>query len=171
MSGVQTCAIPISLIKSDFDVAQLLERVLLLLDPKLTAINIKIKIEAPPCGGGPVVFGDRQRLAQIFGHLLLNAARFSAHGGTIEVQVYSKVDEVIVSIGDQGIGMSAEEIAIALKPFRQVDTGMNRKFGGLGLGMSVAKAFVELHGGQLTIDSVPQNGTTVTVRLPKERLH
>lgn len=71
-----------------------------------------------------------------------------------------------VSVSDQGSGMSEEEIIIALQPLRQIDVGLARKAEGLGLGLSLARLYVELHGGNLDIESTPGEGTTVTMTLP-----
>jgi signal transduction histidine kinase len=76
----------------------------------------------------------------------------------------------VITVADTGIGMREEDIAIALEPFRQVGGGaqdiLTRRFAGTGLGLPLAKALVELHGGTLTITSVLDRGTTVCIRLP-----
>ncbi len=71
---------------------------------------------------------------------------------------------------DQGIGMAADEVAVALIPFRQVDNGLKRKYDGTGLGLPIAKELTELHGGRLVIESAPGAGTSATVFLPAWRL-
>jgi two-component system cell cycle sensor histidine kinase PleC len=72
-----------------------------------------------------------------------------------------------IQVEDTGIGMSADEIPIALAAFGQVDSRLARRYEGTGIGLPLAKSIAELHGGQLTIDSVPGRGTTVTVLLPR----
>ena len=78
----------------------------------------------------------------------------------------------IITVADTGIGMRAEDIAIALEPFRQVSGDkydvLTRRFDGTGLGLPLAKTLVELHGGTLAIESAPQRGTTVRIHLPLE---
>jgi len=74
-------------------------------------------------------------------------------------------------VTDSGIGIAADDIATALAPFGQVDSKLARKYEGTGLGLPLSNAMVKLHGGELTIDSVVGEGTTVTVRLPASRLH
>jgi len=72
-----------------------------------------------------------------------------------------------VTIIDTGIGMRADEIGIALQPFRQIDNSLARRYEGTGLGLPLARLLTELHGGQLHIDSAPGIGTAVTVTLPR----
>ncbi|MGZ5934255.1 MAG: ATP-binding protein, partial [Rhizomicrobium sp.] len=74
-------------------------------------------------------------------------------------------DEIAVSVSDTGIGMSAQDVQVALTAFGQVDNRLERKYEGTGLGLPLAKSFVEVHGGALQIDSALGRGTTVTVRL------
>jgi signal transduction histidine kinase len=66
--------------------------------------------------------------------------------------------------------MNAEEVIMALQPFRQVDNALSRRYEGTGLGLPLAQRLIELHGGELNIESVPGQGTTVTVSLPPERM-
>jgi signal transduction histidine kinase len=73
-------------------------------------------------------------------------------------------------IEDTGIGMSVDQIPVALEPFGQIDTGLDRKRSGVGLGLPLTKRLVELHDGTIEIESEPGTGTIVTVRLPEERL-
>jgi len=118
----------------------------------------------------PRIRCDQMRFRQILLNLMSNAVKFTPAGG--EVKVYASIDAegVIVAVTDTGIGMHPEQIAIALEPFRQIEGPMSRRFDGTGLGLPLAKALVELHGGRLQIDSVPDQGTTVRIILPRERL-
>jgi two-component system cell cycle sensor histidine kinase PleC len=74
---------------------------------------------------------------------------------------------IALKVADTGIGMRAEDIPVALSPFGQIDSSLSRKYEGTGLGLPLCKVFVGLHGGKLTIDSIPGKGTTVTVVLPE----
>jgi two-component system cell cycle sensor histidine kinase PleC len=110
---------------------------------------------------------DPAKLRQILINLISNAVKFTEPGGRVEIRVEQPdADSVMLRVSDTGIGMSAENIPIALAPFGQVDSRLSRRYDGTGLGLPLTKVLVELHGGSITIDSVPAQGTTVTVLLP-----
>jgi signal transduction histidine kinase len=113
------------------------------------------------------VAGEIAKLRQVFLNLLSNAAKFTPAGGAIAVSATGDGDTVAVTIADTGIGMSPQDVQVALTPFGQVDNRLERKYEGTGLGLPLAKSFVELHGGTLQIDSVPSQGTRITVRLAR----
>jgi signal transduction histidine kinase len=75
-----------------------------------------------------------------------------------------------ISVEDHGIGMAPEEVPLALTPFRQINSGLQRRYEGTGLGLPIAKQLVELHGGELMIESAPGVGTTVSVLLAQNRI-
>jgi signal transduction histidine kinase len=113
------------------------------------------------------IFGDPVKLRQIILNLMSNAVKFTEPGGAIVVGTQSAEDgSVILSVTDTGIGMSPEDIPIAMAPFGQVDSRLARRYEGTGLGLPLTKSLVELHGGTLSIDSQRGRGTTVTVILP-----
>ena len=90
-----------------------------------------------------------------------------------EITLAARINETAgftLSVADTGIGMSAEDIPIALSPFSQVVGGLNREYEGTGLGLSITKALVELHDGTLEIESAVGIGTTVTIHLPATRV-
>jgi signal transduction histidine kinase len=113
----------------------------------------------------PPMYGDVLRFKQVIINLVTNAVKF-APGGTVTVSARADGGELFLQVQDNGIGMDAGGVAQALRPFGQVDSGLNRKYEGTGLGLPLAKSLVELQGGTLTIDSEPGRGTTVTVRMP-----
>jgi signal transduction histidine kinase len=118
----------------------------------------------------PLLHADPVRVKQIVLNLLSNAVKFTPSGGTVELRARRAENGGIeLLIADTGIGMNAEEIAIALEPFRQVDGSLSRRYEGTGLGLPIAKMIAELHGGTLAIASAPGSGTTVTVAFPRER--
>jgi two-component system cell cycle sensor histidine kinase PleC len=115
----------------------------------------------------PPVRGDDTKLAQIFRNVISNALKFTPRGGNVTVELREQGNGgVLVSVRDTGIGMTPEEIRIALEPFGQVDRARNRLREGAGLGLTIAKSLVELHGGELLITSVKDRGTDVTISLP-----
>ena len=117
----------------------------------------------------PLVRVDARRLKQVVINLLSNAHKFTPNGGSITLAA-AAVDSrfVAVSVRDTGIGMSQEQIQIALKPFGQVRGGHTRAHEGTGLGLPIAKALVEQHGGRLWLDSAEGRGTTVAITIPAE---
>ena len=119
----------------------------------------------------PALQADSKALRQAFACLLDNAVKFTPRGGSITVAAGgSEVSGIHVSIRDTGIGMSSDQIPIALAPFGQVDSGLARKFEGTRLGLPVAVGLIERHGGSLRIESEPRQGTKVTVEFPAARL-
>ncbi|HWU25686.1 MAG TPA: PAS domain-containing sensor histidine kinase [Rhizomicrobium sp.] len=115
----------------------------------------------------PLLFVDPQRLCQALGKLLSNAFKFTPGHGAIRLSAgRTENGGVTISVIDEGIGMEPEKIALALEPFGQVDRSLARRFEGAGLGLSIARALVELHGGSLALASEKGSGTTVTIALP-----
>jgi len=115
----------------------------------------------------PLIRGDSAKLKQIFTNVLSNAVKFTPTGGTVAVAASRAEDQgVVVTIRDTGIGMSADEIAVALMPFGQVDGGRSRWREGAGLGLPIAKALIELHGGNLELHSQKNEGTEIVIALP-----
>jgi PAS domain S-box-containing protein len=114
-----------------------------------------------------LVPGDEQAIRQMLSKLLSNAAKFSAAGSPIAVVLDSGSGGLVrLSIADQGVGMSAEEAELAIQPFRQVDSRLARKYEGAGLGLSITKALIDGHGGQMEIVSAPLEGTRVVLTFP-----
>jgi two-component system, cell cycle sensor histidine kinase PleC len=116
----------------------------------------------------PDVSADGVKIRQVFTNLVTNAIKFTPGGGSVDVLARHdrEADQVTVAIRDTGVGMTDEEIRVAITPFGQVDGGHNRWREGTGLGLPIAEALTKLHGGELTIVSTKNVGTTVTVALP-----
>lgn len=119
----------------------------------------------------PWLRADEHRLRQILLNLLSNAIKFTPNGGRVCVSSTSGAKGVAIAVTDTGIGMTAEEITVALERFGQIDNRLSRRFEGAGLGLPLAKHFVELHGGTLEIESKRDCGTKVTVTFPVERVY
>jgi signal transduction histidine kinase len=115
-----------------------------------------------------VMQGDPGKLQQMLLNLLSNSVKFTEAGGSVTVTAEKSGDRILLQVTDTGIGMSPDEIPIALALFGQVDTRLARRFQGTGLGLPLVKSIVELHGGEIMIDSTAGQGTTVTVWLPRE---
>ena len=121
--------------------------------------------------GFPTLWGDRRMLTQMVLNLLSNAVKYTPEGG--EVRLLSHVDDngsYRVSVTDTGIGMTDKEIVEAFEPFRRVDHALASNFEGIGLGLPLTKAMVEMHGGKMEVNSVSGHGTTATLVFPAERV-
>jgi signal transduction histidine kinase len=130
-----------------------------------------LAIEYEPPAKLPRIFGDPLKIKQILINLLSNAVKFTPAGGTISVSIRPGPDGgASLVVADTGIGIKPEDMSKALMPFSQVENSLNRRYQGTGLGLPLAKAFVEMHGGQLSIQSKPGVGTTVKVSLPADRV-
>ncbi|MEK9644856.1 MAG: ATP-binding protein [Alphaproteobacteria bacterium] len=111
---------------------------------------------------------DEQKLMQILFNLVGNVIKFTPGCGLVTVKLENFPDAVEVSVTDTGIGMIKSEIDVALSPFGQVDSAMNRRHAGTGLGLPLLKALAKQHGAALAINSKPDVGTTVTLRLDRK---
>jgi two-component system cell cycle sensor histidine kinase PleC len=131
-----------------------------------TALELGIGLEEDIAADLPAVRGDAAKLRKVFAGLIGNALKFTPPGGSVTVEARALEADTVVRIRDTGLGMSKEEIAVALTPFAQVDASRSRWREGAGLGLPIAKALVQLHGGQLEIRSARSLGTEVVVRLP-----
>jgi signal transduction histidine kinase len=110
---------------------------------------------------------DARAVEQMIQKLLSNAAKFSDRGTPINLSIGADPDgSARLSIRDKGIGMTAEEAEAAVKPFRQVDERLERKYEGSGLGLSIVNKLIECHGGYLDIVSAPREGTEVSLYFP-----
>lgn len=115
----------------------------------------------------PAIRGDRTRLRQIFLNLLSNAIKYSSEGGQVRIAGGPAPDSfAAVLIQDEGIGMRADDIETALRPFERLHNARTSNLEGIGLGLTIVKTLVDIHGGELDIVSEVGRGTTVTVRLP-----
>lgn len=113
---------------------------------------------------------DETRVRQTILNLLSNAIKFTPPGGHIDLRAWLGDQQAInLSVTDTGIGIDPTRISLALQPFSQLDNTYQRKHGGSGLGLALAKRLTELHGGTLSILSEPTKGTTVTIRFPPSR--
>ncbi len=147
------------------DLARILEHALQTLDQDVLAKRLRIVTEAS-CQDG-FLSADPPRLIQVFWNLLHNAAKFTPEGGTITVRTHRDGDDLVMEIADTGMGIEAESLEHIFDAFDQGRPGMARRFGGLGLGLAISKAIVEMHGGSLTASSDGKDqGATFTVRLP-----
>ena len=110
---------------------------------------------------------DRGRCIAALAYLFDNAVKFNKEGGSVTVDVAGNAAGTEIRVSDTGIGISPAEQEKVFAPFYQVDHRLNRAYEGAGIGLTLAKRYIELHGGTLELASTAGIGTTVTVRLPR----
>ena len=158
----------LALNESTINIAEIVSSCLLLVKDRAIANNISMNIDiaedlAPLCA-------DERMIKQILINILSNAIKFTPDGGDVKLCIWSQPDSgCVFRIIDTGIGMALDDIPLALSPFDQVDSDLNRSFEGTGLGLPLSKALVELHGGSVDLQSEIDVGTSVTFRFPANR--
>jgi len=113
----------------------------------------------------PQVYCDRTRIRQVIINLLSNAGRFTSQGGVTIVSQAAN-DRLVVSVTDTGPGIASDDQGRIFEPFQQADNSIRRKYGGSGLGLTISKQFIEMHEGQMWLESHPGQGTTFFFSLP-----
>jgi signal transduction histidine kinase/ActR/RegA family two-component response regulator len=152
------------------DVAPIVEAALESVAPSAEAKSISVFKALDP-RAGPVL-GDPARLQQVVWNLLTNSVKFTPKGGKLNVLAQRVNSQVEISVHDSGIGISPEFLPHIFERFRQADSSTTRKYGGLGLGLSIVKQLVELHGGSIKAESRGQDrGATFTIALPLLDVH
>jgi two-component system, cell cycle sensor histidine kinase PleC len=118
-----------------------------------------------------MIYVDSSKFKQVMLNLLSNSVKFTEPRGRIQVDsVLHKNGDLVLSIRDTGIGIPPEQIERIFQPFEQVADHLTREHEGTGLGLPIAKALIELHGGELVLSSQPGSGTTARLRLPGDRV-
>jgi len=130
-----------------------------LFDSKGLYLETEVPKDLPP------VFCDRTRIREVLLNLLSNAGRFTERGG-VHLRAWQEGNDITVAIADTGRGIAAKDVSRIFEPFQQVDSSTRRRYGGSGLGLSISKQFIELHGGKIWVESEESIGTTFLFRLP-----
>ena len=133
--------------------------------PAADAKGIRLQTMLDPAGGP--ISGDADRLQQIVWNLLTNAVKFTPKGGRIQVKVQRINSHVEIVVSDSGVGISKEFLPYVFDRFRQADASTTRIHGGLGLGLSIVRQLVDLHGGSVSVQSEGEgSGASFTITLP-----
>jgi PAS domain S-box-containing protein len=140
-----------------------LEGALEIMQPMIDAKGIEVQMAVAE---GVAVIGDARRLQQVFWNVLSNAAKFVPPGGHIFISAQADGDEVRITLEDDGPGIADDFLPHVFEQFRQADPSITREHGGMGLGLSISRDLVQLHGGTMTAANRPQGGAVFTVRLP-----
>ncbi len=159
----------LELIEQEVDPAALIRAALRMMPETAERHGIDLVERLP---ASPVtLWADESKLKQVLLNLLSNALKFTPEGGRVECIAQKNPDGSFrFQVRDTGIGIDPADIQTALAPFGQVDSRLNRKYGGTGLGLPLSRALAEAHDGTLQLDSTPGEGTTVTLWLPAARV-
>jgi signal transduction histidine kinase len=153
----------IDLVFEVVDLATVVEATIDSLQGALKGRHLQVAVRLVPTR----VRGDASRLQQVVGNLLTNAIKFSEQGGTIEVQLEATAGDAVLTVRDAGEGLDPLLLPHVFDQFWQADRGPARRHGGLGLGLTIVRKLVELHGGSVHAESAgPGQGATFIVRLP-----
>ena len=155
--------------ESDVDLARVGRKCLKIVSPRAAECGLTLTHNLPE--SVPRLRADERKIKQICINLLSNAVKFTESGGEVMFDVgRSRDGGVYLRVADTGIGIAKADIDKALSPFMQLDSAMERKYEGTGLGLPLTKALIELHAGTLSVNSKVGVGTSVTVFFPKERV-
>ena len=152
------------LLAEPFEIADVVEACRAMLD--LQACGKGLTLTARTARNLGEVVADRRAVKQILINLAGNAIKFTEAGGVVTIDAGRKGSDVVLSVSDTGIGISADKIGMIGKPFTQVQDDYTRQYEGTGLGLSLVKGLVALHGGRFHIESRAGEGTVVTVTIP-----
>jgi PAS domain S-box-containing protein len=151
-----------------FDLPELCRRVASRLAPRVAEKGQHLEIALPEAG---LRFrGDERLLGLALGHVLSNSVKFTPAQGRLDLTLEDQPDGgIAITVADNGIGIAADKIETCFDAFTQADSGLERSHEGAGLGLTLAKRFIELHQGTVVLQSALGEGTTVTIALPAER--
>jgi signal transduction histidine kinase len=147
----------------DFSLSELAARVVERFAPQASTMHT-IELRLPP--DLPLVHADSERVREVLENLVANAIKYSPDGGTIRVAARSERDVAIVSVSDLGVGITADEQRKLFRRFYRVDNRLRRETQGVGLGLFLARAIVEAHGGRIWVESQPGRGSRFSFTLP-----
>ncbi|EED30983.1 multi-sensor hybrid histidine kinase [gamma proteobacterium NOR5-3] len=155
--------------KHSFDINLLIDRVCQLQSVTAEKKNLGL-LSYPVTNCSSEIYGDEKKIGQCLTNLVGNAIKFTSEGRiqvTATVEAKGQDDWVLeLSVKDEGIGMDEETQSRVFEQFTQADASTTRRFGGTGLGLSITKQFIELMNGEVILESAPQAGTTVTIKIP-----
>ena len=154
--------------EQQIDAAELVEVVIKLCRDQAEKIGVSIVARLTD---GISVDVDVTRMKQVIINLLTNAIKFSAQGGIVNIEMQrGSSGRFVLAIKDAGIGISAHDIERVFDPFVQADSGLARRYGGVGLGLPIARRIARLHDGDVTLESIEGAGTTASLILPRRRV-
>jgi two-component system phosphate regulon sensor histidine kinase PhoR len=154
-----------ALLREAIDWPELLAGIRVLFEKKLLEKTLKLSIEIEEGLERTAFMGDRFRLEQMLINLLDNALKYTDSGG-ITIRVAVAANRLIIACEDSGAGIASEHLPRIFERFYVIDKARSRQSGGTGLGLAIVKHIVNLHGGEITVESVPGQGSVFTISLP-----
>jgi two-component system phosphate regulon sensor histidine kinase PhoR len=148
----------------EVQLSELFESVLRDWKERLAGKQLRLIVDLPP--DMPRIRADETRLQEVLYNLLENAVKYSRENGEIRLQAERCGPEMVISVGDNGIGISRDDLPRIFERFYRADKARSRELGGTGLGLAIVKHIAQLHGGRVEAESEPGRGTTVRVFLP-----
>jgi signal transduction histidine kinase len=145
------------------EAAELIDLVRRIVAPRARSGSVELRVDI---AAQLVVHGDPDKLRQALLNVAHNAVKFTPEGGVVTLSCYAVGGAACLQVIDTGIGIAPQDITVALTPFRQIDGALQRKYEGAGLGLPLAKRYVEGQGGTLQLASTVGKGTVVTITLP-----
>jgi two-component system phosphate regulon sensor histidine kinase PhoR len=149
---------------SDVQLPELFESVIRDWGKQLTEKRLKVAVDLSP--GAETIRADETRLHEVLYNLLDNAVKYSRENGEIRLQAIQRDHEITISVSDNGIGISKDDLPRIFERFYRADKARSRELGGTGLGLAIVKHIVQLHGGRVEAESELGRGTTIRVVLP-----
>ncbi|MGQ9584585.1 MAG: GAF domain-containing sensor histidine kinase [Anaerolineae bacterium] len=150
----------------DTDFLSLIEGVLQEFQELALAKRLQVLLNVAPEAAGLRLPLDPPKIRLVLANLLSNAIKFTPEGGAISLRVFKDPNEACVAVADNGVGIAPEVLPHVFDQFYQAEPAATRKHDGLGLGLSIAKGLVELHGGRIWVESTPNEGSCFTFTLP-----
>jgi signal transduction histidine kinase len=149
---------------ADFDVRRVLDNALTLIRER--ARRGEVRVELDGCDGPAMLRADERKFKQVVVNLLSNAVKFTPPGGCVTVSASRLDSGVALAVTDTGIGIAASDLPRIFDAFQQIRSSGEARHEGTGLGLSLTRRLVELHGGRITVESEPGRGSTFRVWLP-----
>jgi signal transduction histidine kinase len=158
----------VDLVETEFVLGAAVESALRVFSEQVRGPGKTIRFTPPQ---GPItVRGDERLIRQIVMNLVSNSVKCTRDNGVIEIAIEQVKDGVDLIVRDNGIGIPQDKIALVMEPFGQAHDTFSRAHGGIGLGLSIVKSLVQLHGGTITLESIVNQGTTARIHLPASRV-
>ena len=157
------------LVYTSFDAADVIRSTIKMIRPSADAADVQIEVELEPADADLILEADRKAIRQMLLNLLSNAIKFTPKGGKVRVKGHQAGDNLNITVRDNGVGMSAEALERVGQPYMQSQSGHDTDARGTGLGLSLVKSLVDLHGGRFSLASQEGKGTTAEIFLPRSR--